>query len=55
MHFCALTDLETAAFICANTKRTITFGEARDLSKRFGIGLKSQWEWRKGDVMAMFR
>ncbi|KAF8426406.1 hypothetical protein EV426DRAFT_28638 [Tirmania nivea] len=42
------------AFICAETKRTVTFGEARDQSQRFGVGLKSRWEWRKGDVMAMF-
>lgn len=41
-------------FICADTKRTVTFAEARDQSQRFGAGLKSLWEWRKGDVMAMF-
>ncbi|RPB24873.1 acetyl-CoA synthetase-like protein [Terfezia boudieri ATCC MYA-4762] len=42
------------AFICANTKCTITIGQARDQSQRFGVGLKSLWEWRKGDVMAIF-
>ncbi|KAF8469078.1 hypothetical protein BDZ91DRAFT_781993 [Kalaharituber pfeilii] len=41
-------------FIDATTKRTYTYADVRDESKRFGIGLESLWEWRKGDVLAIF-
>ncbi|KAI5844160.1 hypothetical protein BZA05DRAFT_343349 [Tricharina praecox] len=41
-------------FVDGNTNREMTFADLRDQSKAFGIGLKSIWEWKKGDVLAVF-
>ncbi|OBT43643.1 hypothetical protein VE00_05241 [Pseudogymnoascus sp. WSF 3629] len=35
------------------TDRTHTFGEVRKLAEDFGEGLRSQYEWQKGDVLAI--
>jgi len=42
-------------FVDGNTNREMTYADIRDQSKAFGIGLKSIWEWKKGDVLALFR
>ncbi|KIW30608.1 uncharacterized protein PV07_06341 [Cladophialophora immunda] len=31
-----------------------TLRDVRDAARRFGQGVQSQWNWRKGDVMAVF-
>ncbi|KAI9843181.1 MAG: hypothetical protein M1837_006543 [Sclerophora amabilis] len=36
------------------TSRSYTYAGIRDTALDFGKGLKSQWEWRKGDVLALF-
>ncbi|KAI5821260.1 hypothetical protein BZA77DRAFT_340682 [Pyronema omphalodes] len=41
-------------FVDGNTKRELKYSDIRDQSKLFGIGLKSFWNWRKGDVLAIF-
>ncbi|EPS44517.1 hypothetical protein H072_1486 [Dactylellina haptotyla CBS 200.50] len=38
----------------AKTSRQLTYGECAARSKELGIGLKTLWGWRKGDVMAVF-
>jgi acyl-coenzyme A synthetase/AMP-(fatty) acid ligase len=42
-------------FVDGNTNRELTYAEMRDQSNAFGIGLKSMWEWKRGDVLAVFR
>ncbi|KAK4105847.1 acetyl-CoA synthetase-like protein [Parathielavia hyrcaniae] len=39
---------------CAETGRTYTWAELRGVSIEFGKGLKEQWRWRKGDVLAFY-
>ena len=41
-------------FVDGNTNRELTYAGVRDQSKAFGIGLKSMWEWKRGDVLAVF-
>ncbi|KAH8147373.1 uncharacterized protein LAJ45_08529 [Morchella importuna] len=41
-------------YIDGNTKRELTYADTRQQAITFGIGLKSQWGWRKGDVLAVF-
>ncbi|KAL5348601.1 hypothetical protein ACLOAV_006018 [Pseudogymnoascus australis] len=35
------------------TDRTYNFGEVRKLAEEFGKGLRSQYDWQKGDVLAI--
>ncbi|KAG8525246.1 uncharacterized protein KY384_008890 [Bacidia gigantensis] len=41
-------------YIDANTSRTYTYAQVRSTAIDFGKGLRSAWEWRKGDVLALF-
>ncbi|KAI5795113.1 hypothetical protein EDC01DRAFT_654116 [Geopyxis carbonaria] len=41
-------------YIDGKTDRSLNFGEIRDQAKAFGIGLKSMWGWKKGDVLCVF-
>ncbi|KAF8534024.1 hypothetical protein BDD12DRAFT_783981 [Trichophaea hybrida] len=41
-------------FVDGNTRRELKFSDIRNQAKAFGIGLKSFWGWRKGDVLAIF-
>ncbi|PKS06423.1 hypothetical protein jhhlp_007171 [Lomentospora prolificans] len=36
------------------TQRSYNFGQIKTLSAEFGKGLKSQWNWQKGDVLALY-
>ncbi|KZF26824.1 acetyl-CoA synthetase-like protein [Xylona heveae TC161] len=36
------------------TKRSYTYAQTRKTALDFGKGLKSQWDWQKGDVLAVF-
>ncbi|KKA25449.1 Photinus-luciferin 4-monooxygenase (ATP-hydrolyzing) [Rasamsonia emersonii CBS 393.64] len=38
----------------ADTKRSYTYAQIRDTALEFGKGLKSTWNWKKGDVLALF-
>ena len=38
----------------ADTDRSYTYAQVKSTAIEFGIGLKSNWEWRKGDVLALF-
>jgi len=38
----------------ADTSRSYTYGQVKDTAINFGKGLKSVWEWQKGDVLALF-
>lgn len=38
----------------ADTQRSYTYKSLRDASLDFGKGLKALYEWRKGDVLALF-
>lgn len=54
--YCFWADLaRPVVLIDANTKRELSFGQIRDQSKRFGLGLKGLWEWKRGDVLGLFR
>lgn len=44
----------TEIFIDGNTGRRLTYADIRDQAKAFGIGLKSIWGWKRGDVMALY-
>lgn len=43
----------TAIFSDGITGKTHTFGDVRQLSEDFGKGLRSQYDWQKGDVLAI--
>ncbi|CAG5183837.1 uncharacterized protein ALTATR162_LOCUS10777 [Alternaria atra] len=36
------------------TKRSYTYTQVRDAAINFGKGLKSLWDWQKGDVLALY-
>ena len=38
----------------AETERHYTYANVKSTAIEFGKGLKSNWEWRKGDVLALF-
>ena len=38
----------------ADTLRSYTYAEVKSTAIAFGTGLKSNWEWKKGDVLALF-
>lgn len=38
----------------ADTKRSYTFAQLKSTAITFAHGLKAGWEWKKGDVLAMF-
>lgn len=42
-------------FVDGSTKRQLTYADILHQVKTFGIGLRSRWSWRKGDVLAIFR
>lgn len=41
-------------FLDPETRRSYTYGQVRNTAIEFGKGLKSVWEWQKGDVLALF-
>jgi acyl-CoA synthetase (AMP-forming)/AMP-acid ligase II len=41
-------------FVDADTQRSYTFAQLRDSAVSFAHGLKSTWNWKKGDVLAIF-
>ena len=47
--------IRTVIYVDGSTRRELRFVDMRDQAKAFGIGLKSFWGWRKGDVLAIFR
>ena len=38
----------------ADTHRSYTYAQVKNTAIEFGKGLKSVWEWRKGDVLTLF-
>ena len=47
--------IRTVIYVDGSTRRELRFADVRDQAKAFGVGLKSFWGWRKGDVLAIFR
>lgn len=43
----------TAIFRDGLTDKTYTFGDVRQLAEDFGKGLRAQYDWQKGDVLAI--
>ncbi|KAL8840440.1 MAG: hypothetical protein Q9170_001316 [Blastenia crenularia] len=41
-------------YLDPETSRSYTFAQVRSTAIDFGKGLKSVWEWQKGDVLALF-
>lgn len=41
-------------FVDAATKRSYTYKQTKDAAIDFGKGLRSQWEWNKGDVLTLY-
>ncbi|KAL9099562.1 MAG: hypothetical protein Q9163_004955 [Psora crenata] len=41
-------------YVDADTSRAYTFAQIKSTAIEFGKGLKSVWEWEKGDVLAFF-
>ena len=41
-------------FVDIDTARSYTFAQLKTVAIAFGYGLKSAWEWKKGDVLALF-
>ncbi|EED21683.1 phenylacetyl-CoA ligase, putative [Talaromyces stipitatus ATCC 10500] len=41
-------------FVDADTQRSYTFAQLRETALSFGHGLKATWDWKKGDVLAIF-
>ena len=47
-------DLSVVIYEDANTGRAYSYAQVKNTAIEFGKGLKSLWEWRKGDVLALF-
>lgn len=41
-------------YVDAATKRSYTWSQVRDAAVQFGLGLRSQWGFKKGDVLGFF-
>jgi 4-coumarate--CoA ligase len=41
-------------FVDGDTKRSYTFKEIHDTAVEFGKGLKSRWNWKKGEVLGFY-
>jgi 4-coumarate--CoA ligase len=41
-------------FIDAKTEKSLSLNQLHDQSRRFGQGLKEQWNWKKDDVLCIF-
>lgn len=54
MHARSNTYVATVIFTNPYTGRSYTYAQTRDAATEFGKGLKSVWEWRKGNVLALF-
>ncbi|CZR65650.1 related to 4-coumarate-CoA ligase [Phialocephala subalpina] len=39
---------------CPYTNRKYTFSKLREATIKFGSGLRAKWDWKKGDVLAIF-
>jgi 4-coumarate--CoA ligase len=50
----ALFDTLTVIFEDAETKRFHTFADTKEAALAFGGGLKALWNWKKGDLLAIF-
>jgi 4-coumarate--CoA ligase len=50
----AVADLKLVVLRDAETLRSYTYAQVRDAAVTFGKGLKSTWEWKKGDVLALY-
>lgn len=46
--------LRTVIYVDPETKRSYTFAETKKAAIEFGKGLKAQWDWKKGDVLALY-
>lgn len=49
-----IADLSVVIYRDANTGRAYSYAQVKSTAIDFGKGLKSVWEWRKGDVLAIF-
>jgi 4-coumarate--CoA ligase len=45
---------DRALFIDALTQRSLSLNELHELARRFGRGLREQWNWQRGDVLCVF-
>ncbi|KAL9595210.1 MAG: hypothetical protein Q9219_006576 [cf. Caloplaca sp. 3 TL-2023] len=45
---------KASAYTNPETSRSYTFAQVRDTAIDFGKGLKSAWDWRKGQVLGLF-
>jgi hypothetical protein len=50
----ALTEECTVIYVDADTNRSYTYAQVRSTALDFGKGLKSVWEWKKGDVLGIY-
>jgi 4-coumarate--CoA ligase len=41
-------------YLDPDTRRSYTFAQVRSTAIDFGKGLKANWDWQKGDVLALF-
>lgn len=41
-------------YVDPETKRSYTFAQVKKTAIEFGKGLKALWEWKKGDVLALY-
>jgi 4-coumarate--CoA ligase len=49
-----LTQFITVIYLDADTGHSYTYAQVRSTAIRFGKGLKADWNWQKGDVLALF-
>ena len=53
-HLQSLANLLLVIYKDADTGRAYSYAQVKSTAIDFGTGLKSVWEWRKGDVIALF-
>jgi acyl-CoA synthetase (AMP-forming)/AMP-acid ligase II len=44
----------TVIYLDPQTNRSYDYAQVQSTARAFGEGLKAQWNWRKGDVLAVF-
>lgn len=51
---CSRADSHTVIYNDPDTKRSYTYAQVRSTAIDFGKGLKSIWDWKKNDVLALY-
>ena len=52
--YTSLTRINTVIYLDPYSNRSYTYAQVKQTAADFGKGLKGSWEWKKGDVIALY-